>query len=113
MAKFRNGQWVKLIRDVSYIGTLDGQAFTLTLPAGLVGIHHIPSIPKKLADGRVVMGPGTKGEFHKLDQTGLVTVRQYRIPEDIPEDAFIAVTSRDDLPAGRLATMSPDFVPTE
>ena len=93
--------------------------------------EHIPPLPSRdevletRPDGaqrvrRIVNRPSARGEFHRVDKRGFETVRIFKIvasdqadraADALTPDLLEAVTSRDEIPAERLATMSPDFVP--
>lgn len=124
----RRGQWVTLKSPVTVVAAvIDGEPIAKTLPAGTLGIHHALDDARKYqhaggpeqvavtverdADGQTVTRtahfPGCTG-FHQVDpKDGFETLRCVAVDPAI----LVPVTSREAIPAARLATMSPDFTP--
>lgn len=120
---FRRGQWVTLAKPVSVVAAvIDGEPIKKTLPVGTLGIHHALDATRKYqhangpervavvtaADGtKTDIFPGCTG-FHQVDpQNGVETLRCVAVDPAI----LVPVTSRDQIPAKRLATCSPDWTP--
>ena len=119
---FRRGQWVTLASPIEVVAAvIDGEPIRKTLAAGTLGIHHALDPDRKYQfepdpnrnyarDGHeqlAAMFPGRTG-FHQVDpKDGFETLRCVAVDPAI----LVPVTTREAIPAARLATMSPDWTP--
>lgn len=110
---FRKGQWVTLAVAIDVVAAIiDGEPIVKTLPAGTLGIHHPLDGDRQYQHeaGAPMKGAAFTGRtgFHQVDpKDGFETLRCVAVDPAV----LTPVTSRDQIPAARLATMSPDWTP--